>query len=329
MRIVRAPLRITLGGGGTDLPGYYEKYGGFLISAAINKFIYLTGSSRPFDRKFWLSYSKLEVVEDAKDIHHELFRKSLEKYHFKTGVEIHSISEVPGNSGMGSSGTFTVGVLTLLNSLSKIEVSRKEVAETACQIEMVELGRSCGKQDQYVAAMGGIIALDIDTKGHVKVTPLRLEEEGVKRLQNSLLIYHTGVSRDANVILKRQNQALKKGEKKSLANMKRIKEIGYESRQSLESGQFDVLGELMDEHWRLKKEMHPDMSNPAIDKIYAKAKQAGSLGGKVMGAGGGGFFVFYVPLSKQVEFRGQFKKLNLKELDWHFNQSGCEVIFAN
>jgi len=329
MRIVRAPLRITLGGGGTDLPGYYEKYGGYLISAAVNKFIYLTGSFRPFDKKYWLSYSKLEVCDKTQQIHHELFKKSLEKYRFKTGVEIHSISEVPGNSGLGSSGTFTVGVLTLLNSLAKIEVPRKDVAELACRIEMVELGKACGKQDQYIAAMGGIVALDIDTSGHVEVEPLKMDEETVKRLQNSLLIYHTGISRDANVILKHQNQALKKGEKKSVENMKRIKDIGYESRQVLEKGDFDSFGILMDEHWRVKKEMHPEMSNTFVDKIYLRAKKAGSLGGKLMGAGGGGFFMFYVPFSKQIKFRAEMRKLNLQELDWQFNHSGCEVIFAN
>jgi D-glycero-alpha-D-manno-heptose-7-phosphate kinase len=327
MRIVRAPLRITLGGGGTDLPGYYEKYGGFLISAAIDKFIYMTGSRRHFDTKKWLSYSRLEIVEETSQIKHELLRSCLEKYKFDAGVEIHSISELAGNSGMGSSGSFLVCTLTLLNSLQKKEMKRAEVAELAASIEMLDLGRSCGKQDHYIAAFGGIVCLTIDKGGAVTVEDLPLDRHVVRGLQGNLLIYQTGVSREAEVVLKQQTDNLKSGKADVVSRLGRIKEIGLESRRCLLKGDIDAFGRLLGEHWQVKKEMQTDMTNPRIDEIYAAAQKAGMLGGKVMGAGGGGFFMFYVPTDKQTGFRAAMRILGLDELDWQFNFSGCEVIF--
>ena len=329
MRIVRAPLRITLGGGGTDLPGYYEKYGGFLISAAIDKYIYLTGSLRPFDKKYWLSYSKLEVSEDLSQIKHELFRKSLEKYSFSTGIEIHAVAEVAGNSGLGSSGAFLVGTITLLNSMKKREMSRQQVAELASRIEMVELGRSCGKQDHFISAFGGIISLDIDKQGNVEVSDLALSPHVLRTLQSNLLIYHTGFTREADTVLKTQTQNLKNDHAPVVSRLTKIKEIGLRSRDCLLSGDLDTFGRLLDEHWRVKREMQTDMSNPRIDEVYDAAQRAGMLGGKVMGAGGGGFFMFYVPERNQIAFREKMKELGLAELDYRFNLSGCGVIFAD
>lgn len=329
MRIVKAPLRITLGGGGTDLPGYYEKYGGFLISAAIDKYIYMTGSPRYFDKKYWLSYSKLEVCDALGGIQHELLRKSLEKYQFDTGVEIHCISEVVGNSGLGSSGAFLVCVLTILHSMKKKEMTRQNVAELASRIEMEELGRSCGKQDHYIAAFGGIITLDIDTQGRVAVTDLPVDPHVVRGLEHNILIYHTGYARDANDVLRQQSRNLKNNQESVVSRLKKIKEIGYQSRDYLVAGNLEAFGRLLHEHWRLKKEMQVDMSNPRIDEVYDAAMEAGMLGGKVMGAGGGGFFMFYVPADSQASFRSKMKAMGLAELDWRFSFSGCEVIFAN
>ena len=329
MRIVRAPVRITLGGGGTDLPGYYTKYGGFLISAAINKFIYITGSKRPFDNKFWLSYSNLEVCEDKDEIKHELLRKCLEKYSFKTGIEIHSISELPGNTGLGSSGSFLVALLTLINSLSKIEVSRKEVAEMACRIEIEELGHSCGKQDQYIAAFGGIISLEIDKQGNVDVRDLDLDRGVLKELQNNLRIYYTGFMREAESILKQQKKGLEEGRESMVSNLKKIKEIGNESGKCLQNNNLNGFGTLLDEHWHLKKAMDTNMSNSLIDEIYDKAKASGCLGGKLMGAGGGGFFMFYVPPENKRKFEEGMQSFQLAELDWRFNFNGCEIIYAD
>lgn len=329
MRIARAPLRITLGGGGTDLPGYYEKYGGFLISASINKYIYMTCSRRPFDKKFWLSYSMLEVCESVAGIKHELFQKSLEKFKFDTGLELHSISEVPGNSGLGSSGSFLVCLLTLLNSLDKKEVSRQDVAELASRIEMEELKHACGKQDQYIAAFGGIISLDIAKDGSVKVENLKIPIETVRRLEGSLLIFHTGISRQADSILKEQTKNLKSEKKDAVNGLMKIKEIGLASRDCLLKGDLDAFGKLLHDHWTIKKAMTTDMTNPQIDGVYDMAMKAGALGGKVMGAGGGGFFMFHVPLDRQGPFRAKMKEAGLLELNWRFSFHGCEVVFAN
>ncbi|MFI5360588.1 MAG: hypothetical protein ACHQ49_01360 [Elusimicrobiota bacterium] len=329
MRIVRAPLRITLGGGGTDLPGYYEKFGGFLIAAAVDKYIYMTGSKRPLDNKYWLSYSSLEIRDKLSEIKHELFRTALEKYDFAEGVEIHSIAEVAGNNGLGSSGTFLVCAITLLNSLKKKEMTRQEVAELASRIEMVDLGRACGKQDHFVAAFGGIISLDIDKSGSVKVTELNLDAHVLRTLQSNLLIYHTGFTREADSVLKTQTQNLKNNVAPVVSRLMKIKEIGLRSRDCLVSGDLDGFGRLLDEHWRVKREMQGEMSNPRIDEVYAGAMKAGMLGGKVMGAGGGGFFMFYVPGERQVGFRARMKEFGLFELDWRFNLTGCGVVFAD
>jgi len=329
MRIARAPLRITLGGGGTDLPGYYENYGGFLITAAINKFIYMTISRRPFDKKLWLSYSRLEVCDDASEVKHDLLRKCLEKYSFSTGIEIHSISDVPGNSGLGSSGAFVVCLLTLLNSMSKKEHTRSEVAEAASMIEMVELKKSCGKQDHYAAALGGMITMEIEPSGRVTVEDLNLDRETSRRLQQSLLIYHTGEYREADGLLSRQTKMLRDGNAHAVDRMREIKEIGYRAKSMLVRGDLDGFGRSLHEHWQLKREIHGDMSSAKLDAIYGAGMSAGSLGGKVIGAGGGGFFMFYVPPERQPDFHAKMRTLGLEKMYWTFNFEGCEVVFAN
>ena len=329
MRIARAPLRITLGGGGTDLPGYYEKYGGFLIAGAINKFIYMTISRRPFDKKLWLSYSRLEICDSVAEIKHDLLRKCLEKYSFTTGIEIHSISEVPGNSGLGSSGAFVVCLLTLLNSMSKREQTRIEVAEAASVIEMMELKKSCGKQDHYAAALGGIVTMEIDPSGRITVEDLNLDRETNRRLQQSLLIYHTGEYREADGLLSRQTRMLREGNPQARDRMREIKEIGYRAKAMLLGGDLDGFGRSLDEHWQLKRAIHGEMSNPRLDEIYQAAMAAGCLGGKIIGAGGGGFFLFYVPPERQLAFNAQMKAMKLEKMYWTFNFAGCEVVFAN
>ncbi len=327
MNIVRAPLRITLGGGGTDLPGWYKENGGFLISAAINKYIYLTGSRRDFDKKLWLSYSQVEICDSVDQVKHEIFAKCLEKYNVSGGIEIHSISELPGGSGLGSSGTFTVSLLRLLNIMQRRDMTMKELAETAAHIEMVELGRSCGKQDQYIAVYGGIITLDINNDGVVTVDTLDLDPITMNSLKNNLLIYHTGVSRDANVILKEENIKLKTKEEKSTVGMKRIQEIGYESKKYLINGNLDGFGRLLHEHWKVKKSISKNMSTSGIDNMYNYARENGALGGKVMGAGGGGFIMFYVPTERHLAFRKKMKEIGLIEMIWQFDFKGtCNIL---
>jgi D-glycero-alpha-D-manno-heptose-7-phosphate kinase len=253
----------------------------------------------------------------------------LEKYSFSTGVEIHSISDVPGNTGLGSSGAFLVCLLTVLNSIEKKEMSRFEVADTACRIEMVELNRSCGKQDQFASAYGGIITLKIDQTGGVVVSNLPVDREVRKQMERNILIYHSNFIREAEPLLRDQNDKLKRDDPVTVSCVRRIKEIGLESQDFLLSGRLDDFGRLLDEHWRVKRQIGEYMTNPEIDRLYDEAMRSGALGGKVMGAGGGGFFMFYVPPEKQNSFRSRMKELSFLELDWCFNYAGCEMIFAN
>jgi len=328
MKIVRSPLRISLGGGGTDLPGWYSQYGGFLLTAAINKYIYFTGCERPFDNKFWLSYSKVEVCDKVEDIRHELLNKCFSKYNLPRGIEMHSISEVPGSSGLGSSGAFIVGTLKTLNLINKTDMSLSELAETACRVEMVELKKSSGKQDQYIATYGGIIGMTLDKEGNVEVQPLDLTPMTVKRLESNLLIYYTGISRDAEVILAEQSNHFVQKNDTKIAMMKKIQEIGFQSRDALLAGKVDELGPLMHDHWLAKKQMSDKMSAPAIDETYEYAREYGCTGGKIMGAGGGGYWMFYVPPERQLDFRTKMVQRGLVEMDWRFDHLGCSVVYA-
>ncbi|NQV13942.1 galactokinase, partial [bacterium] len=239
MIIVRAPLRITLGGGGTDLPGWYREHGGFLISASINKYIYLTGSKRPFDEKIWLSYSDVEICDAVDEIKHDIFAQCLKKFYKNGGIEIHSISEVTGGSGLGSSGTFTVALLKLLHKLDNTDITTQKLAELACHIEMIELKGSCGKQDQYIAAHGGIVSMEINKSGAVEIKRLDLDPLVLRRLQSNLLIYHTGVSRKASEVLRDQNENISSGKLSYHDGMKQIQEIGYSSLDCLVNGGLD------------------------------------------------------------------------------------------
>jgi D-glycero-alpha-D-manno-heptose-7-phosphate kinase len=329
MKIVRAPVRLTLGGGGTDLPAWYNQHGGFLISAAINKYIYFTGGERPFDRKIWLSYSKVEVCDNHEQVQHELLQRCIARYNLKKGIEIHSISEVPGSTGLGSSGSFLVGTLTLLNSLFQIEASRKDVAEAACDIEMKELKRSSGKQDQYIAAYGGIVGMTLDKEGNVTVERLPLSDNTYRSLENNLLIYFSGVRRDANEILSEQSSGIKVGEDKKLKAMMRIQEIGFLTRDALLKDDVDQVGHLMHDHWVAKKEISGKMSSNEMDVTYDQALAAGALGGKLIGAGGGGYWLFYVQPEKQNAFRQKMNSMSLIEMNWSFDTMGCSVVYSS
>ena len=328
MIIVRAPLRISLGGGGTDLPAWYERHGAALVTAAIDKYIYFTGMERWFDRKIWLSYSRVETCERVDEVQNELLRCCLSKYSLPNGVELHSLSEVPGSSGLGSSGSFLVGALTLLNTMSQREMSAREVAELACTIEMKELQRSSGKQDQYASACGGIQFLEIDRQGHVQTTTLNPGLTITRALNANLLLYYTGVHRNANEILSEQSNKVNGGARDATSAMHEIQEIGLQSKTCILDGELDTFGRLLHRHWEVKKSISGKMSDPAIDASYDFALQQGALGGKLMGAGGGGFFMFYVPLAKQNAFRRAMTERGLSEMEWRFDTFGCRVMFA-
>ena len=329
MIIVRAPLRISLGGGGTDLPSWYQQHGACFVSATIDKYIYMTGSERLVDRKFWLSYSETEVCERIDEIKHSFFRVCLGRYKHPNGLELHSISEVPGNSGLGSSGAFLVGCLTLLNAMYKIEMSRHNLAEAACRIEMVELGKSSGKQDQFISAIGGIARFTINTQGDVKVQPLALTADAVRDVESGLLLYYSGVARNSEPILLEQSSALKKSAGNPIQAMHRIQKIGVESGKALEAGDLDGFGELLHQHWLAKKMISDQMSDSSLDRTYDFARSIGATGGKLIGAGGGGYWMFQVPAEKRSAFRSRIGAAGLVELPWRFEFHGCSVIYAN
>ncbi|KAF0225636.1 MAG: hypothetical protein FD176_322 [Rhodospirillaceae bacterium] len=328
MKIVRAPLRITLGGGGTDLPGWYREHGGFLVSAAIDKHIYLTGSRRVYDENIWLSYSKVEVCRDVSEVSHELFKACLKRFDFPRGYEIHSISELPGNTGLGSSGAFLVATIKLLAEVEKRAMSEQDIAEMACQIEMEELGRNSGKQDPYAAAFGGIIALNIDKSGHVEVEPVKLSGRTIREMTSTIRLYSTGITRNSEEVLSHQNQNLGAKQRSAVEAMTRIQEIGYESRDCLLAGDVEGFGRLMHEHWQVKKSMSAKMSAPEIDALYNFAIAQGALGGKIIGAGGGGFLMVYVPPAKLADFDEAMSNLGCQEMDWRFSDAGVTSLYS-
>lgn len=328
MIIVRAPLRISLGGGGTDLPGWYRQHGGFFVSASIDKYIYLTGAHRLMDKKIWLSYSQTEVCDQVREIQHSFLRTCLARYELGGGIEIHSISEVPGNSGLGSSGAFLVGCLTMLDAMYKTEMSRQDMAELACQIEMVDLGKSSGKQDQYISTFGGIAAFTVDTQGQVQVEPMQLSTVAIRELEASLFLYYSGIARNSEAILSEQSAAIKQGGGDPVAAMQEIQKIGVLSRDALVSGDLDAFGELLHRHWHAKKKISAQMSDPSLDQTYEFARSIGATGGKLIGAGGGGYWMFYVPPEKHRQFRAGIGATGLLELPWSFDFHGCSVIYA-
>ena len=308
MIISSAPSRITLGGGGTDLPSYYSKYGGFLIAAAIDKYVFISVNKR-FQGDIRLGYSQTELIDDVSQIKHPLLREALKLVTIDRGIEIFSMADIPAKCGLGSSGSFTVAVLNALHTYKREFVTQRQLAEEACHIEIDILKEPIGKQDQYIAAFGGVTCLTFDKNGDVLVEPLRISDELLYQLEHNLLFFYTGVDRSASEVLGEQNEKSKNDNADVINNLHKIKEIGLESRRRLEKGDLNGFGELLDAHWQTKKNLSSGVSNPFIDECYEIAMKNGALGGKIMGAGGGGFFLFYChgdrsKLAKALEQRG-------------------------
>jgi D-glycero-alpha-D-manno-heptose-7-phosphate kinase len=292
MILARSPFRITLGGGGTDLASYYEKYGGFLIAAGINKYCSILLSKR-FKSNLRLSYSEMEIKDNLDDIRHPIFREALRYTGLNQGLEIHSVSDVPAGSGLGSSSCFTVTLLNALHAYKREYLQQGQLAEEACHIEIDVLKSPIGKQDQYMAAYGGLTCLNFDKSGVVRQEPLRISDDTLDKLEHNLVYFYTGIEREANLILEEQKVKTQANDHDMLENLHMVKNIGLETKKVLEIGNVDSLGELFHAHWQLKKQRSGKMSNPQIDEWYELAIKNGASGGKVMGAGGGGFFVFY------------------------------------
>ena len=303
MIISRAPVRFSLGGGGTDLPSYYEQFGGFLVSAAIDSYIYVTANKRFYD-DIRLAYSETEIVPNVDSIRHRIFREALRMTGIDHGIELASVADLPSNSGLGSSSSFTVALLNALHTYKREFVSSKQLAEEACELEMVRLGEPIGKQDQYIAAYGNVTAFTFDKDGTVHVEPVPVRDEVLDELQNNLLIMYSGIERPANVVLSEQGKRVKKADPATLEGMHRIKEIGREVYRLLVEGNTDRYGELLHEHWMRKRKLASKMTDERIDDYYETARNAGAIGGKLMGAGGGGFFMFYArPENKRARLR--------------------------
>ncbi|MBU1101991.1 MAG: galactokinase [Bacteroidetes bacterium] len=328
MIVVRTPFRLPLGGGGTDLPSYYKNHEGFLITAAVNKYMYININKPAIVDKISIKYSKVESV-DVKDISlikHEIVREAFKYLNIDCPLEVSSMADLSAGTGMGSSSSYTVGLLRALNQMKKRFISVQELAEEACKIEIDMVGKPIGKQDQYAAAFGGIIELNIDKSGNVKVTPLPLHEEIIYEMENRLMMFYTNIERDANMILAEQSSKAKANEEDVIEAMHQIKNIGYRVKESLIEGDVCSFGELLHEHWLTKKAISNKMSSSQIDDWYDLAMRNGALGGKVMGAGGGGFMLFCVGNGKRKHLRKTLEEAGLRYMDFKFDFEGVKVL---
>jgi len=324
MIITRSPLRISLGGGGTDLPSYYEEHGGFLIAAAIDKYVYIT-LHETFVPELIVKYSKLERVARAADLEHPIIREAFAMMGLEgQSLELASMADIPAGTGLGSSGSFTTALLKALHTLRKNIVRPAEIAAQACEIEINRLQEPVGKQDQYIAAVGGVTSFHFLPGGTVEVLPVQLDEETLFNLQDNLLLFFTGYTRSASKILKEQNDKTKSVDPSMVENLHFIKELGVESKEALESGNLPEFARLMDVHWQRKKERSGGMSNAQINEWYDFGMANGALGGKLIGAGGGGFLMFYTEQSTRL--RRAMRERGLREVRFRFDFEGTKIV---
>lgn len=324
MIISRAPLRFSLGGGGSDLPAYAAVHGGFVVSAAIDKYVYVTANRR-FHRNIRLAYSRTEIVEHVDDIEHPIFREALRMTGIEHGIELTSVAELPSNSGLGSSSTFTVALLNALHAYKREFVSSRQLAEEACLLEIDRLGEPIGKQDQYIAAFGNVTAMTFEPGGGVRVEPVAVADEVLDELESNLVIVYSGVERAARTVLTEQGERLRT-EGDATERMHRIKAIGREVEALLRRGDVDRYGELLHEHWMRKRALASTMTDPALDAHYDAARAAGALGGKLMGAGGGGFFMFYVRPGDRRRLIETLAARGLRRLRFRFDVDGARIV---
>lgn len=325
MIVSRAPLRFSLGGGGSDLPAYYERFGGFVVTAAIDRYVYVTANKRFYD-DIRLAYSQTELVASVAEIRHRIFRSALEMTGISHGIELTSVADLPANSGLGSSSSFTVALLNALHTYKREFVSSRQLAEEACELEMVRLGNPIGKQDQYIAAYGNLTLLRIDRTGQVEVEPIAVRPEVLEELERNLLIAYTGIERPAVEVLAEQTNRFREDDRATLDRMHRILELGREVQRLLLRGTIDDYGALLAEHWQEKRGLAKNVSDPRIDDYYEQAIAAGASGGKLMGAGGGGFFMFYVKPASRRRLWERLAALGLKMLPFRFDMDGARIV---
>jgi D-glycero-alpha-D-manno-heptose-7-phosphate kinase len=324
MIITRSPLRISLGGGGTDLPSYYKKHSGFLIAAAIDRYVYIT-LHQTFVNDLIVKYSKLERVPSAADLQHPIIREAMKLVGIEGPyIELTSMADIPAGTGLGSSGSFTTALLKALHAHKKNIIHPRDLAEQACHIEIDLLNEPIGKQDQYIAAFGGVTCFQFLPNGQVEAHPLKMDGETLYNLEDNLLLFFTGYSRSASNILKDQDDKSRQSNKDMIDNLHFVKDLGYQSQEALEIGDLEKFGQLMNVHWEHKKKRSGGMSNPDIDRWYNLAMENGALGGKLIGAGGGGFLMFYA--HEKTKLRHAMTQAGLKEVRFRFDFEGTKVV---
>lgn len=324
MIITRSPLRISLGGGGTDLPSYYREHGGFVVSAAIDKYVYIT-LHQTFFEDLIIKYSKLERVRTLDEIQHPLIREALRLADQRARyLEIASMSDIPAGTGLGSSGSFVTALLHALHTHTKTLVPKQQLAEQACYIEIERLREPIGKQDQYIAAFGGITCFDFHNDDTVTVTPLKLTTETLANLEDNLALFYTGLTRSASEILRDQDQRSRERDQSIAHNLHLVKTLGVESKRALEAGDLRRFAEIMHIHWEHKKQRSGSMSNTTIDELYGLARKHGALGGKLIGAGGGGFLMFYT--EDKTRLRHAMREAGIREVRVRFDFQGTILV---
>jgi D-glycero-alpha-D-manno-heptose-7-phosphate kinase len=326
MIITRSPLRITFGGGGTDLPSYYQEYGGFLIAAAIDRYVYVT-VNRPFAPGIFLKYSKLEHVEHTSEIEHPIIREVIDMLEFhKPQLEITTLADIPAGTGLGSSGSFTTALIKALYAHQRLLLQPNKLAQLACEVEIERLKEPIGKQDQYIAAYGGITCFHFHLNGTVEAKPLQISQNTLYELEDSLLLFFTGFSRSAGSLLKDQDRRTRAWDREMVQNLHYVKDLGLRSKHALESGNIQEFGELMHEHWEHKKQRTAGMSNSQIDEWYQMGRANGAIGGKLVGAGGGGFLMFLAEDRKRL--RQKMAEIGLDEVRFHYDFEGTKVLMT-
>jgi len=327
MIISRAPVRLSMGGGGTDLKSYYEKHEGFLMAVTINKFVYILINKR-FQKDIRLSYSETEITDDIDNIKHNIFRECLKFLNIKNQIELVSVADVPSNCGLGTSSSFTVALLNGLFAYKRNYTTLKELAESACHIEIDILKEPIGKQDQYASAFGGLNSYYFHKDGSVSVEPVDIKEEKLMELQNNILLFYLNINRSASKILEKQNKKSINGDSSTFHRLHKIKEIGLYTKKVFEKGNIDEFGDILHEHWLTKKGLSDGVSNSVIDEIYETARTNGALGGKVVGAGGGGFLMVYCPKNK-TKLIESLDKFGLRPMWFSFEYDGAKKIFSD
>ncbi|MBV8910937.1 MAG: galactokinase [Gammaproteobacteria bacterium] len=326
MIIARSPLRITLGGGGTDLASYYTQREGFLVAASIDKYVYVS-VMRPFSPGIYLKYSALEHVERVEDIRHPIIRESLKVQDLPLPqIEITTLADIPARTGLGSSGSFTTALLKALYAHQRKVAHSQELAELACHIEIDRLGEPIGKQDQFMAAFGGVTCLTFHKDHRVSVQPLRVSPRTMFELEDNLLLFFTGFDRAAGSILEEQHRRSQAGDADMLGNLDHVKMLGVRSKDALERGDLVRFGELLHEQWEHKKRRSGAVSNPQIDAWYSLGLKNGAVGGKLVGAGGGGFLMFYA--LDRGRLRQAMTEAGLEEVRFRFDFEGTKVVLS-